>query len=128
MKPDVADAIEELKRAFPSSTVTISEDGQGGAYVFMETVDIGARFVPSTTWMGGHITAFYPYADIYPVFINASLSRADGREFDAPITHGHNFSGRPAIQISRINHKVQNCPQTAVARFMKILYYLKKLP
>ncbi len=127
MKPGVTGAIEELKRAFPSSVVTINEDGQGGAYVFVETVDIGARFVPSTTWMGGHITALYPYADIYPVFIDAAVRRADGRGFDAPITHGHNFAGRSAIQISRANHQVQNCPQTAVAKFVKILDFLEKL-
>ncbi len=128
MKPDVADAIEELKRAFSPAAVTINEDGQGGAHVFVETVDIGARFVPSTTWMGGHITALYPYADIYPVFIDAAVRCADGREFAAPITHGHNFAGRPAIQISRINNQVQNCLQTAVAKFMKILDFLEKLP
>ena len=128
MKPDVVDAIEELKRAFPSSAVTVNDDGQGGAHVFVETVDIGTRFVPSVTWMGGHIIAFYPYADIYPVFIDAAVCRADGQGFDAPITHGHNFAGRSAIQISRINHQVQNCPQTAVAKFMKILDYLEKLP
>lgn len=128
MKPDIAAAIEELKRAFPSSAVTINEDGQGGAHVFVETVDIGARFEPSTTWMGGHITALYPYADIYPVFIDAAVRRADGREFAAPITNGHNFAGRSAIQISRVNNQVQNCPQTAVAKFMKILDFLEKLP
>ena len=127
MKQDVADAIEELKQAFPFSTVTISEDGQGGAYVFVENVEIGARFVPSITWMGGHITALYPYADIYPVFIGAAVNRADGGRFDAPITHGHNFAGRPAIQISRRNNQVQNCPQTAVAKFMKILNFLEKV-
>lgn len=128
MKPDVTEAIEELKRAFPSSVVTANEDGQGGAYVFVETMDIGARFVPSVTWMGGHITAFHPYADIYPVFVDAAVRRADGRGFDAPITHGHNFAGRPAIQISRINNQIQYCPQTAVAKFVKILDYLENLP
>lgn len=128
MKPEVADAIEELKRAFPFSTVTVNEDGQGGAYVIVEAVDIGARFVPSVTWMGGHITALYPYADIYPVFIDAAVCRDDGVGFDAPITHGHSFAGRLAIQISRINHQVQNCPQTAVAKFNKVLDYLEKLP
>ena len=128
MKPDVADATEELKRAFPASAVITNEDGQGGANVFVETMDIGVRFVPSITWMGGHITALYPYADIYPVFIDAAVSRADGRGFDGPITPGHNFSGRPAIQISRVNNQVQNCPQTAVVKFMKILDFLEKLP
>ena len=126
MKQGVADAIEELKKAFPSSAVTCSEDGEGGARVIVEGVDIGKRFIPSVTWMGGHITAHHPYADIYPVFMDATVRRVDGQEFSAPITCGHSFAGRPAIQISRRNNRIQNGPQTAVAKFMKIIDFLGK--
>lgn len=125
MKQDVVNAIAELKQAFPSSAVTKSEDGQGGAYVFVENVDIGIRFVPLITWMGGHITALYPYADIYPMFIDANVCRADGKSFEDPITVGHTFSGRPAIQISRRNNRVQNSPQTAVEKFLKVIHFMK---
>ena len=128
MKQEVAGATEELRRAFQCSAITVSEDGQGGAYVFVENVDIGVRFAPSITWMGGHITALYPYADIYPVFMGAAVQRADGQGFEAPVTPGHTFAGRPAIQISRLNNQVQNCPQTAVVKFMKILNFLENLP
>ena len=38
MKQDVANAIEELKQAFPSSRVWSREDGSGGAYVMVEDV------------------------------------------------------------------------------------------
>ena len=127
MKQDVANAIEELKQAFPSSTVTSSEDGQGGAYVVVETVRIGRRFVPSDTWMGGHIPPLYPYADIYPVFIDAGVRRSDGKGFKAPITVGHTFFGRPAIQISRRNNKIQNSPQTAIAKFLKVINFVENL-
>lgn len=125
MKQDVANAIEELKKAFPSSVVTISEDGQGGAYVFVESVDLGERFDPSTTWMGGHITALYPYADIYPLFIDANVRRVDGKRFEGPISVGHTFDGRTAIQISRRNNRVQNSPQTAVAKFLKVIDFME---
>jgi len=64
VKQEVAKAIDELKRAFPCSDVSIREDGDGGAYVIVENVEIGSRFEPSTTWLGGHIPALYPYADI----------------------------------------------------------------
>jgi len=127
MNPAVADAIEELKRAFPSSAVTTTEDGEGGAHVFVEAIDIGERFVPRIIWMGGHIPALYPYADIYPVFMDADVRRADGKAFDAPITPGHQFSGRPAFQISRRNNQIQNAPQTAVGKLLKILDFLEKL-
>lgn len=127
MKQGVADAIEGLKKSFSPSAVIYNEDGQGGAYVFVESVDIGKRFVPSVTWMGGHITAHHPYADIYPVFIDAAVCRVDGQKFNEAVTHGHSFAGRPAIQISRRNNLIQNCPQTAVAKFVKIIDFLEKL-
>ena len=57
MKQAVANAIEELKKAFPSSEVYTEEDGSGGAYVIVEDVEIGDRYEPSLTWVGGRITA-----------------------------------------------------------------------
>lgn len=127
MKQDVATAIEELKRAFPSSVVCCSEDGSGGAYVVIENVEIGDRYQPSTTWLGGHITALYPYADIYPHFIGDDVSRKDGVPFEAPITAGAQFLGRPALQVSRRNNHTQNYPQTAVAKFVKVIHFLEEL-
>lgn len=125
MKQRVFTAIEELKRAFPDSQITHNEDGQGGAYVIIESIDIGKQYVPSITWMGGHIDALYPYADIYPVFIDANVQRADGTTFTAPITSGHAFMQRPAIQISRRNNRINNALQTAVAKFLKIISFME---
>lgn len=125
MKQAIATAIEELKAAFSPSSVTCIEDGNGGAYVFVERVQIGNRYVPSITWIGGHINAVYPYSDIYPVFIDAGVCRDDGKIFAAPITTGQSFSGRPAIQISRHNNQVQNSPQTAVSKFLKVIDFMK---
>ena len=127
MHLNVARAVEELKFAFPSSIVTNSEDGQGGTFFFVESVEIGNFYIPSVSWMGGHITALYPYADIYPVFIDANVRRADGREFEVPITRGHTFVERPAIQISRRNSMVQSSPQTALTKLLKIIQFLREL-
>ena len=126
MKQDVADAIEELKGAFPSSTVCTREDGDGGAYVIVEDVAIGCRYRPSSTWIGGHITALYPYADIYPLFIGGDVSRVDGVAFVPPITPSQ-FLERPALQVSRRNNHTQHYPQTALAKFVKVLHFLEEL-
>ncbi len=128
MKQHVANAIEELKRAFPSSAVCSREDGSGGAYVVVEDVAIGDRYQPSSTWIGGHIPALYPYADIYPLFMGENVRRVDGVVFAAPVTPGVQFFGRPALQISRRNNHTQNYPQTAVAKFLKVLRFLEELP
>jgi len=128
VKQEVAKAIDELKRAFPSSEVTSREDGNGGAYVVVEDVGIGERFRPSSTWLGGHIPALYPYADIYPLFMGDDVRRVDGVAFEAPVTHGATFLERPALQISRRNNHTQNFPQTAVAKLLKVLHFMEELP
>lgn len=128
MKQDVANAIEELKRAFPSSEVRSREDGSGGVYLIVEDVAIGDRYQPSSTWIGGHVTALYPYADIYPLFMGDDVRRVDGTAFEAPVTPSAQFFDRPAFQISRRNNHTQNYPQTAVAKFVKVLHFLEELP
>ena len=127
MKQDVANAVEELKRAFPSSDVCSREDGDGGVYFIVEDVAIGDQYEPSSTWLGGHITALYPYADIYPLFMADNVRRIDGVAFEPPVTPGAQFLERPALQISRRNNHTQSYPQTAVAKFMKVLHYLGEL-
>ena len=127
MKQDVSKAIEELKHAFPSSVVHSREDGEGGAYVIVEDVDIGCRYQPSSTWLGGHIAALYPYADIYPLFMADNVRRVDGVSFKRPVTPGVQFLERPALQISRRNNHTQHFPQTAVAKFVKVVHFLEQL-
>ncbi len=126
MKLEVANAIEELKQTFPYSKITCREDGNGGAEVVVEEVHIGDQFQPSSTWLGGHIPALYPYADIYPLFMSDDISRVDHTTFEAPITRGAIFFDRPAIQISRKNNQTQLYPQTASIKMLKVLDFLKK--
>lgn len=127
MKLEVSTAIEELRRQFSPSSFAVRDDGQGGAYVVMEPIELGAKFRPTATWLGFQIPAQYPYADIYPVFIGADVARVDGVPFQPPVTLGHNFEGRGAIQISRKSAAAQNGSQKAVAKILKILDFLENL-
>ena len=127
MKTEVATGIEELKRQFEGATFTVREDGQGGAYVVMEPVVIGDRYQPTSTWLGFHLPAQYPYADIYPVFMGSNVVRKDGAGWTVPVTAGHNFEGRPALQVSRRNGAAQTNMQKASAKILKILDFLEKL-
>jgi hypothetical protein len=127
MKAEVATGIEELKRQFGPANFSVREDGQGGAYVVMEPVMIGPRYRPAATWFGFHIAAQYPYADIYPVFIGADVQRVDGVPFTVPVTPGHNFEGRRALQVSRRNGAAQTGMQKAPAKILKVLDFLEKL-
>lgn len=128
MKTEVSTGIEELKRQFSTACFAVREDGQGGAYVLMQPMALGPRYRPSETWIGFHIPAQYPYADIYPVFIGGDVVRADGVEFAVPVTRGHSFEGRTAIQVSRRNGAAQSGMQKVTAKILKILDFLEKLP
>jgi len=108
--------------------VSSREDGKGGAYVIVEDVIVGPKYEPSSTWLGGHISALYPYSDIYPLFIGDNVHRVDGVSFQPPITPGAQFEQRPALQVSRRNNRTQHFPQTAVAKFLKVLDFLATHP
>jgi hypothetical protein len=127
VKVEVSTAIEELKHQFSAASFVVREDGQGGAYVLMEPVTLGERYRPAATWVGFQIPAQYPYADIYPVFIGADVARADGVPFVAPVTPGHNFEGRPAIQVSRRSAAAQGGSQKVLAKILKVLDFLEQL-
>jgi len=127
VKVEVATAIEDLKRQFGDAKMTVRDDGQGGAYVVLDGVRMSEKFRPFETWLGFHIPAQYPYADIYPVFIGANIARANGAPFQAPVTAGHHFEGRPALQISRRSPAAQNGSQKAVAKILKVLDFLERL-
>jgi hypothetical protein len=128
MKVEVAAGIEDLKRQFPSAALTVREDGQGGSYVVMDPMELGDMFVPRTSWVGFHIPAQYPYADIYPVFISADVRRSNGVAFLAPVTPGHSFEGRPALQVSRRSSAAQAGLQKVSIKILKVLDFLERLP
>ena len=127
MKVEVAKAIDELQRQFTRCRLSNREDGQGGAYVILENISLGTRYKPESTWIGFHLPAQYPYADIYPVFVGSETARVDGRPFTPPVTPGHHFEGRTALQISRRSGAAQNGLQKATAKILKVLDFLEKL-
>lgn len=127
MKVEVSSGIEELKRQFSSASFLVREDGQGGAYVVIDPVSLGPKYRPEATWIGFHIPPQYPYADIYPVFIGGNVMRANGVPFSAPVTPGHQFEGRPAIQVSRRNSAAQGGLQKVGSKILKVLDFLEKM-
>jgi len=127
MKVEVSSGIEELKRQFNSASFAVREDGQGGAYVVIDPVLLGPKYRPETTWIGFHIPSQYPYADIYPVFIGGNIVRVDGAAFTPPVTPGHQFEGRPAIQVSRRNSAAQGGLQKVGSKILKVLDFLEKM-
>lgn len=127
MKNEISTAIDELQSQFGNASIAARDDGQGGAFVVIEPVSLGSKYEPDATWMGFHITAQYPYADIYPVFVGAEISRADRQPFTAPVTPNHKFEERPALQVSRRNSSAQTGLQTAKTKILKIINFLETM-
>ncbi|HET7059708.1 MAG TPA: hypothetical protein VFH99_00080 [Candidatus Saccharimonadales bacterium] len=124
MKPDVAEAVEEIKQMFTDAHVLVREDGQGGAYVIVETVDPGKQYVQRETWVGFYITFQYPYSDVYPHFVRGDLKRKDGKQLGEGATAG-SFEGRPAIQLSRKSNRLNPATDTALLKLTKVIDWLR---
>lgn len=60
MTPEVAEAIEEIKRLFRNNQLEVEEEPQGGAYVVVKDLPLGEKYEPPTAWCGFLITFQYP--------------------------------------------------------------------
>jgi hypothetical protein len=127
LKGSVEKAIEELRMAFAPSMLTIVEDEQGGAHVIVERTDLGPPYLQTETWIGGHLTPFFPNSDIYPLFVRGDLARADGNPLVAPVTSGHVYQARAAVQVSRRSNARDPQRETATMKYMKVASYLLSL-
>jgi hypothetical protein len=126
MTPTVAAALEGLKKAFPNASVTvIREDGNGGAFVTVDGIELGSKFSPMKTWFGAQLPSSLPYADIYPLFMGAGVRLADGTSLTGPLAD-LTWEGRQAIQVSRRNNRLVG-GQSAVAKFVKVIDFVRSL-
>lgn len=124
MTPSVAAAVEGLKKAFPNATVTVlAEDGNGGAYVLVDGVELGPKFSTAKTWFGAQLPASLPYADIYPLFMGPEVAKADGAALAGPFSSVP-WQGRQSIQISRRNNRMAG-GQSATAKFVKVVEFVR---
>lgn len=124
IKPEVMQALQQIQVTFPDAKLEWHEDGRGGCWFFLEPVDPGSPYSPRAIWAGGDISAMYPNADVYPVFVSPTLQRVDQRSLGEAITTGHNFHGRPAIQVSRASRHRNPALDTAANKLIKVLQWL----
>ena len=124
MTPAVMEAIDEIRATFDGSNVSVREDGEGGGYVRIDPVDPGPPYVQRETWIGFRITAQYPYADVYPLFVRHDLSRASDQPLGEGITPNHTFDGQPAVQVSRRSNHLNPATDTAAIKVLKVLDWM----
>lgn len=126
IREPVARAIDQIRKAFPESQVSVREDGQGGAYVIVDPVHLGERYEPRETWIGFRLTFQYPYADVYPHYIRGDLRRVDQRPLVGDgLQASQSFEGRPAHQVSRRSNRLNPQTDTALLKLEKVVAWLR---
>ncbi len=126
VKEPVGQAIDEIRKAFPDIEVNVREDGEGGVYVVLETIELGEAFRPAATWVGFRITFQYPYADCYPHYVRGDLTRTSGVLLaGGGIQPGQAFENRPAIQLSRRSTRLNPQTDTALLKLEKVLLWFR---
>lgn len=100
--PKVAEAIEEIKRAYPDAKVDPSPDNEGGAYVSVSE-DMGVMYRSED---GGHTLQFqipynHPEAQVKDFYVIPPLVKLDGSCLPNGFHHA-NFRMQDATQVSRI--------------------------
>src|SRR5260370_35395689 len=101
MTPAVQAAVTEVEQSFPGHRLDVTPESQGGAYVIVHDLNLGGRYAPATSWIGFLIRFQYPYADVYPHFVQADLKRIDGANLPSGFSGPIAWNGRQALQISR---------------------------
>jgi hypothetical protein len=126
MTPEIAAAIDEIRESVPGRVVEATEDGQGGAYVIVRDLDIGATYVPPRTWCGFQITFQYPRADVYPHFVDGKVVRTDGKPHGGGIGSGV-WQSMSVLQLSRRSNRWDAEVDTAATKLAKVLDWFRAL-
>jgi hypothetical protein len=137
MKAEVETALAELEEKSPGGAVRHHEDGEGGAWVVVSHIDIGPNFSPSSSAVAFLVTSAYPEAIPYPHIIDAGIlytgdeprpnTYPDG-DLPTAMTRG-TFTvldePRDGIQVSRSSPRRDPLGDTALAKLMRVLHFLR---
>jgi hypothetical protein len=125
LTPEVEEAIAEIRQAYPGHRVEVAADGQGGAYVVVNDLEIGDQYAPSTSWVGFQVGFQYPQADVYPHFIVAGVRRLDSRALGDAFSGPTPWRNRSAIQVSRRSNRLNPATDSAALKLTKVLDWIR---
>jgi hypothetical protein len=124
--PAVADAVAVVRHAFTDHLVHAWPDGQRGAFVVIESLDLGPEWATATTWLGFIVSYLHPEADCYPHYIRGDLQRADGQSLTPPFHPGNQFAGHPAVMISRSSPRRDPRIDTPARKALSVLEFVRR--
>lgn len=130
LKVAVNAAVAGIRAQFGADHVTVHPDGQGGAWVEITDLALGATYAQDTTFLMCQLHFNLPGADVYPMFVRADLTRIDG----APLGEGFQTTNakwtgvpsvRPVVQVSRRTRNNQFSAQTPAQKIEKVLEWIR---
>ena len=125
MKPEVSQAVDQLRACFPDATIEARSSDDGGAFVTIDSIDPGPAYAPRTTWLKFAVSYQYPYADVYPLFVRPDLIRSDGHPHGEGIALA-SFDDEPALRLSRRSNRLNPLTDTAALKVTKVLEWLRE--
>ncbi len=97
LSSDVARGIQELEAAF-RGRVTHEPDGSGGAFVTVDSVELGSRWAHPAAPLTFHLAYNYPAGAIYPFYLPSDVISA-GEALPAALQPVE-WRGASVIQVS----------------------------
>lgn len=128
MNEAVQQAVEEIRSAHPGHVLEMEADDNGGAFVKVHDLLIGTQYVPEWSWVAFRITFQYPFADVYPHYCVANLSRKDGRPLGGGFSQNiwkSPAGEQPATMMSRRSNQLNAATDTAALKLAKVLDWMK---
>ena len=129
MKAEVQRAIAQIEYHFYAANVLAKEDGEGGAYVLVEPVDLGPLYTEETrhSWIGFRITFQYPIADVYPHHVRPDLKRVDNQPHGQGmgVTRFEGEFARDSLQLSRRTKEIGWVNQSALLKLQKVIEWVR---
>jgi hypothetical protein len=129
LKRPVREAIELLEQAYPSISLRVVPDTQGGAWVEMLEVPLGLPYAQATSFVIFLLPFNLPGSDIYPLFMRSDLTRTDGAALgqafqNTALSWPGDPQPRPVIQVSRRTRGAFST-QTAPQKVAKVLDWIR---
>lgn len=130
LKNAVRGAVSELRSQYGEGHVREIPDGQGGAWVEVDELQLGDAYVQDTTFLVCLLPFNLPNADVYPAFVRHDLTRADGQ----PLGEGFQLTQlqlpgdgqpRPVVQVSRRTREGLFVQQTPAQKIEKVLAWIR---
>lgn len=129
MKSEILNAIDEMRRAFPASRLDVTPDPDGGVFVRIHDLDLGAQFNPRVSWCAFRITFQYPFADVYPHYFVNKIQKVSGEALPSGFHIDHqcavNDVSEPATMISRRSNRLNPATDTAALKLQKVLDWIR---